>query len=319
MKVLIFYAKYGGGHLSTAKAIKETIENNYNGIDVEMCDCMEYVNKAINKISTDAYTEMARKAPKMWGEVYKHSNKGPISSLSKTSNRIFALKLYSLIEEINPDIIISAHPFSTQMCTFLKKHNKINVKIANILTDYMPHEQWLIKPQYIDYFFVSNDVMKEKLIEHGIEERKIFALGIPISERFSKKYDKNAIFEEFKLQNGKKTILFFAGGKYGLATKNVYDFIESLSRDFEDIQVVAISGENKKILNKFNKIVEMYNKQDSIKVVEFTDKVPELMSISNLVITKPRRNHYIRKYGNAEYQLLLLIQYQDKKKKMLNF
>lgn len=29
------------------------------------------------------------------------------------------------------------------------------------------------------------------------------------------------------------------------------------------------------------------NKQDSIKVLPFTDKVPELMSISDLVITKP--------------------------------
>ena len=29
MKVVIFYAKYGGGHLSAAKSIKECIETNY--------------------------------------------------------------------------------------------------------------------------------------------------------------------------------------------------------------------------------------------------------------------------------------------------
>ncbi len=37
----------------------------------------------------------------------------------------------------------------------------------------------------------------------------------------------------------------------------------------------------------FEDIVLQNNKQDSIKVLPFTNKVPELMSISDLVITKP--------------------------------
>lgn len=37
----------------------------------------------------------------------------------------------------------------------------------------------------------------------------------------------------------------------------------------------------------FEDIVLENNKQDSIKVLPFTNKVPELMSISDLVITKP--------------------------------
>ena len=38
---------------------------------------------------------------------------------------------------------------------------------------------------------------------------------------------------------------------------------------------------------KFDKIVENTNSIERIKVLEFTDKVPELMSISSFVITKP--------------------------------
>ena len=37
----------------------------------------------------------------------------------------------------------------------------------------------------------------------------------------------------------------------------------------------------------FEEIVAKYNKSDSIKVLEFTNQVPELMSISDLVVTKP--------------------------------
>ena len=49
MKVLIFYASYGGGHLNAAKSIENCIKTNYTDIDVEMIDCMKYVNKTIEK------------------------------------------------------------------------------------------------------------------------------------------------------------------------------------------------------------------------------------------------------------------------------
>ena len=38
---------------------------------------------------------------------------------------------------------------------------------------------------------------------------------------------------------------------------------------------------------KFHNLVEATESQNRIKIIEFTDKVPELMSISKFVITKP--------------------------------
>ena len=39
--------------------------------------------------------------------------------------------------------------------------------------------------------------------------------------------------------------------------------------------------------NNFINIVEEYKKSETVKVLEYTNKVPELMSISTLVVTKP--------------------------------
>ncbi len=297
MKILIFYANYGGGHLSAAKAIKEAFNNQYPEIDVEMIDCMDYVNKMINKITTSAYTGMAKKTPKMWGTVYKASKKGPISQFTKTSNKLLSLKLHKLIKKINPNVIVCTHPFATQMCTSLKKQKKIDVKIANVLTDFKSHNQWLVKHEYIDYFFIANEKMKVELEERGISSEKIYVTGIPISANFSKKYERQDILKENMLKDNKKTILFFAGGKYGLAKRSVYDILEILAREFKDVQVIAISGKNEKIYNKFIEIVRDYNAEENIKVIEYTEKVPELMSISDIVITKPRRNNKLREYG----------------------
>ena len=65
-KVLIFYGSYGGGHLAAAKSIKKYLEENYPDIQLEMMDCIEYINKFLNKVSTGAYKQMAKNAPWMW-------------------------------------------------------------------------------------------------------------------------------------------------------------------------------------------------------------------------------------------------------------
>lgn len=136
---------------------------------------------------------------------------GPIAHISNASNKVMALKLNKLLQELKPDVVISTHPFGSQMCTVLKKAGKIDCKIATVMTDYAPHDQWLVNFDLVDYFFVAHDGMKQALAEKGIAEDKIFATGIPLSNRFLKHYNKPDILKEFGLQENKKTILFFAG------------------------------------------------------------------------------------------------------------
>lgn len=143
-KILIFYASYGGGHLNAAKSIKEYLDNN-NNCETELIDCMKYVNKPIEKITTTAYKEMAKKIPWAWGKIYEDSQKGPLAHISTESNIIFAIKLLKLLRDKQPDIIISTHPFGSQMCNYLKRKGKITAKIATIMTDFSPHDQWLVR------------------------------------------------------------------------------------------------------------------------------------------------------------------------------
>ena len=286
-KILIFYGAYGGGHLAAASAIKNYIDKNFTDCTTMMVDCVEYINKYLNKVSTAAYKEMAKKAPWVWKKVYNNSDHGALAKVSNASNKLMAKKLNNILQEFKPDLVISTHPFSNQMCTNLKKNKKINCKIATVLTDMAIHSQWITDPEYIDYFFVSNDEMKNAMIDKNIPEFKIFVTGIPLSERFKQTYNKSEIFNEFKLNPDKKTILFFAGGEFGLGRKRTSLVFRALIRLFKDCQVIAISGKNKKMYHKMLSLVDLYKANNRIRVLDFTNKVPEIMSISSLVITKP--------------------------------
>ena len=266
-KVIIFYASYGGGHLSAAKSIQKYITENYENIETQMIDCMKYVNRPIEKMTTGAYREMAKKAPKLWGKVYEGSQKGLLSEISKDSNKLMAKKLGKLINEINPDLIISTHPFSSQMASYLKAKGKIDCEIATILTDFAIHKQWLVGSEYTNNFFVSNDNMKNDMIELGINENKIYKM--------------------FELNPSKKVILFFGGGEFGLGKDRTVQVLEAFIKKLTDFQIVAVAGKNEKMKEAFEELVKNNQAEDRVRVLGFTDKVPELMNISCLVVSKP--------------------------------
>lgn len=285
MKILIFYAAYGGGHLSAAKSINQYINENYKNAETRLVDCIKYINKGIDKITTLAYKEMAKKAPWAWGRIYNQSQQGMMAHISNGTNKLMSIKLNKLFEEYNPDIVISTHPFGVQMTTYLKSKGKTNCKLASIMTDFASHDQWLVGSNYIDYIFVSHEGMKKEIINKGIPESKIYATGIPLSNKFLQHFDKRKIKSSFDLDFNKKTILFFGGGEFGLGKdmtlKILKAFIDNIGDQF---QIVAISGKNEKMQQGFYSLV---GSNPNVQIYGYTNEVPELMSISDLVVTKP--------------------------------
>ena len=286
-KVLIFYGSYGGGHLSAARNLKDCIEKKYDNTEVLLVDCIEYINKILNKVTTKAYTDFSKNARWIWKQIYYGAESGGLSLVSNSINRVMAIKLNKLIQDYKPDLIISTHPFSSQMCAILKEKGKVTCPLATIMTDYAPHNQWLVAHKYVDYYFVAHEGMKEDLIKRGIKKSKIFATGIPLSNRFLLNYDKAKILNEYDLSTDKKTILFFAGGEYGFGKDKTFNMLKSIITNFPYLQVIAIAGRNVKMKARFDELVDETHSKDAVKILSYTNQVPELMSVSDLVITKP--------------------------------
>lgn len=286
-KILIFYASYGGGHLSAANSIKQYIDDNFSDCETKLVDCMLYVNKPINRITTTAYKEMVKKFPWAWGEVYSHSQKGPIAHISSTANNLLAKKLLKLLKEYKPDIVISTHPFGSQMVSYLKRKALIECSLSTIITDFAPHEQWLVGKEQVDYFFVSHEKMREKIINSNIPENKVFSTGIPLSNKFLMHYNKLSVMKSFDLNPDKQVILFFGGGEFGLGREQTIKIFKSFIQHINNNQIVAIAGKNEKLKEAFSSIVHSLQVEDVVKVLPYTNQVPELMSISDLVVTKP--------------------------------
>ena len=160
MNVLILTASTGGGHIRASNALKNYFKEKDKAINVNVVDTFKYINPLLDKTVSNGYLYLAKKTPKLYGKLYKLSNDKPMmNNYINRMNSIFARKLIPLIEEFKPQIILTTHPFSTEMIAYLKMKNKINIPLICVMTDYSSHNAW-IRDNVNEYIVSNDDMMK---------------------------------------------------------------------------------------------------------------------------------------------------------------
>jgi len=273
------------GHFRAADGIKKYIDATYPGeYQVDLIDGLNYVSKTVDKIVIKSYVNMARYSPKTWSKIYKMGEEHhSLDGFSNGVQKLLSHKLFELFEEQDPDIVISTHFFMTEMVACLKRKGKTNCKLAVILTDYASHKFWLSSNEQVDMYFVANEQMKYTLKHFGIPEEKINVTGIPIRPEFLQSYDRKALFEEFEFTEGVPTFLVFGGGQYGMSDSS--KLFKGILDVKQNIQIIAIAGKSEKAKASFEELAN--NSDKKVIVLGFTDRVAELMSISDFVVSKP--------------------------------
>ncbi|MDO5555807.1 MAG: glycosyltransferase [Clostridia bacterium] len=76
-------------------------------------------------------------------------------------------------------------------------------------------------------------------------------------------------------------------GEQGFGKDIIFHILQAIIDSFPNLQTIAIAGKNEKIKHHFDNLVSKSNAYENVKVLEYTNKVAELMSVSDLVITKP--------------------------------
>lgn len=285
-KVLITYATYGSGHKTVANYIYDYLIK-HSDYEVKIIDLMDYEN-IVGLISKKAFDQnfKSKISSFIFSIVYTlFDNKPATIPYRQITNAIFKnKKLKEDIVEFNPDLLISTHFFGHIVLGMLNKKNLTHAKIISIITDYKSHEMWLKDEKSLDAIIVSNDIVKNDLIEQKIDSKKIYSYGIPIKENFSNITNIQEVKEKYKVNNNKKTFLFFAGGSAGSSFS--YRYFKRLLEEEFDINVIYVCGKNENLKKKAEKLVKSY-KYKNVRVLGFSNEVNNLLSISDIVITKP--------------------------------
>jgi processive 1,2-diacylglycerol beta-glucosyltransferase len=271
-KVIILTASTGGGHNKVAQTLKEELLDL--GHQVEVVDFLKSQNKIYEMIVSHGYELLASKFPTLYGELYKFSNSDQLSPIAigaiRRSEKAYTKKV---IEEFNPDLIVTTHPFAAAAIGGLKMSGEISQPVIAIVTDFIAHMAYL--SEGIDHYIVGSPFTKKKLERAGILAKRIHAFGIPVSKEF---------YNNESPKNSEFTILVM-GGSMGLS--QMKEVVEELIEELSDLKLIIVTGNNKEL---YDKLEDEYKEQIDKKQIElygFTKEVHKLMDQAHLVVTKP--------------------------------
>ena len=272
MKVLIFSAATGGGHNRASNALKSYIMSQDDTNIVEIVDVLEQCSSMLNKTVTIGYKTLAKNMPELFGALYKSTDKeSSFSSIVGSLMSQFAKKLIPLINEMNPDIVISCHPFASGMMSIVKESHGVTVPVISIITDYMPHRAYI--GNHIDAYITASPETAENLAEkYSVDKDRIYAYGMPIFQSFYNcdKAKSRETLDRLGFSHKKPTVLVMAGS-FGVTTiLKIYERLVDIDIDY---QLIVITGKNKKLYEAFEKMLD--KEIEEFETDTLTDIVPE--------------------------------------------
>ena len=284
MNILILTASTGGGHKRAAAAIEAKIRKESPETAVTVVDALKAIGKVYDKTVCGGYHFMATKVPKVYGECYKITDrKNLMYKAVMKSNTMMSKKLLESIDFYKPDVVIICHPFVTAMISRLKAKGKVNVKAISLITDYDSHRTYIASN--IDAYVLAEPYMAEKLEkEYGVDKSRIYPLGIPTFDKFTASVSREEICKREGLDPNKKTVLLMAGS-FGVT--GVLSFYEKLAQKSDAVQLIVITGKNKRLYENMVKLIDELGTKSRTKLLYFVDNVEDYMHVSDLIVTKP--------------------------------
>lgn len=281
MKILALTVSAGNGHNKAAESIRDYFSSNYDNINVEIFDTLKYINPILDKLVMGSYLKSVKATPYLYGKLYEYADsEDTVSHFSGFVNDILSVKLKGLINRKKPDLVYCTHPFPIEMLSILKRKHKVAIPVVAILTDYDPHAFWFYN--HIDAYVVPHEDFIPIVREKGIPKSSIYPLGIPVSNKFLKPVDKESVLKDLGFSKDKITLLLMGGG---LGIGNITEIYKEICFSSLDLQVIVCCGNNYKLKEQLDSLKSRTLKNSVI--LGYIENVHELMSISDILITKP--------------------------------
>ena len=285
-RYLFIYLKTGGGHLAPARAVAARIKTKHKGnVEIDLEDGLKGSNKIIKSIIEDGYKTAINRAAWTYEFLYLIHKVAIIAKSTASLVSVFIRPgLEKLILDTKPEKIVLFHFFLIKtVYEILEKHNLV-IPVITVVTDpFTAHPIWFLKKH--QNYVVFSDILKEKCIEKGIDEKKLKVFPFVIDSRFSLKVSakkKMKIRSDLGFESDSKIILIMGGGEGMPKGKKI---LKKIVKRNIDAEIAIVCGKNAKLYDNAIKIRNKYDVRN-LKIYGFIDFVPSLISISDIVITK---------------------------------
>jgi processive 1,2-diacylglycerol beta-glucosyltransferase len=283
MRVLIATITAGGGHLAAAAALDEAWKSARPLDTVERVDFLKFFSPLHRKIHLDGYVQLVERAPELWGLVFKTTDS------AKATRRMNRIKLafpsnsrtrsLRYLKQFAPDIVLCTHYLPLETLGLLrKKRDGLRPLTVSVVTDFEAHALWM--DACVDLYCVAAEETKARLVARGAVAENVVATGIPISAKFSSRPDARAVRKTYGLRDDLPVMLVLSGG-FGMGP--VPEILAELDKVPQPFQTLVVCGRNEELRRE----LAARDRKHPTHLLGFASNMHELMTVADLVITKP--------------------------------
>ncbi len=280
-RIILMYISEVSGHHSATVAIEEALKILQPDVETLNINAFNYTNPISEKIINRLYMGVIKRTPRIWD--YLYDNPAVVKKIEKIKDAIHKFnspKLKILFDKFRPDAVVCTQAFPCGMVADFKKTFNSNIPLIAVLTYYIPHSYWVYDT--VNYYISPCDEVTARLIKKGVASSKIKTLGIPFDPKFNQDIPKREVMQRLNLKPNLPTILIMGGGQ-GLGP--IKTIVRSLEKLNLELQEIIVAGTNTKLYKSLKRKIKKYKKK--ILIFGYVDNINELMSISDVIITKP--------------------------------
>ncbi len=289
-KIIVFSSLGGGGHLSVSKGLCGYLGDKY---DVEIVNVLKTILAPIDTLGTltfgkvtgeDMYNFFLRCG---WTNVIRNYSYIGHSIMHHRHGVMIKLMRRFLLKE-KPSLVISVIPHVNKCCLAVCQELDIPFLIITNDLDSTNYMNGLSPPYYKKFKYAipfEYKPIRDKIESAHIPKEQIVVTGFPLRPEFFKKKKVSRIKKEFKIPAGKPVVMVFMGGAGSQAS---YRYVRKLAKLNIPMHIIVCLGRNERLKRNIRKIP--LPEGVTITLMGYTNRIADLMAISDVLITKPGPN-----------------------------
>jgi len=289
-KVVILSSTGGSGHMITCEALKDTLTD----YDINVVYPIDEIFPTFNFIKTwsggkaNGEQLYVKCVQNQWVHFLNFIVRYPAPWLFHVNRTFYAKKIAEYVQHEKADLLISVVPFFNYSACVAARNNGIPFLLITLDAD-LGH--WLHdfeKCKDDDYMVTvgtSTPLLMKQLTEKHVALHKIRTVGHPLRKGFFQPKDKPAIRAEWNIPNDKFVIMLMRGGTGSTSTVRV---VKKLAHMNMPLHLLVCVGKNTSLIEQVKNI--KFNTSVSTTIVPYTQKISDLMAVSDVLISQPSPN-----------------------------
>ncbi|NUR76226.1 MAG: glycosyltransferase [Thermoleophilia bacterium] len=276
-RVLILTASVGEGHDLPARTLADQLRSEAPGVDVVTEDGLRVMGRPFVLLNERAPGVVFFRFRWLWDAAFwLFVALGPTRRLTQRLVRGLGSRgVLGLIQRVQPDVIVSVYPMTTEVLGGLRRKGKLDVPVVAGITDLAAMHYWAAPG--VDLHLLTHPESEEEVRRVAGRETDVQAVHGLTRPEFSRPCDPAEARAALSLPRAGKIVLV-SGGGWGVG--DLEGAIET-ALAVEDVEVVAcLCGRNEDLRAR---LAERYA-GERVRLVGFTEQMSEWLAAADALV-----------------------------------